>query len=169
MCVRYAGRGQRTRGEGCGDYERDRIGFSDIRASRLNIRLAASRLLPFKSGRRSKIASSSALAAAAERWRLASTITVTVRTPLFKPPWPQRPAMAHRGRRASYHGPPRNRPATGSGAVVHSDDAQPESHAIAAHLGRLLPIPTPGERLHRRLARPLVAVRRSVILLLAVS
>ena len=39
-------------------------GLRDIRVSRLIIRLMASRLLPFKSGRRATIASSSALAVA---------------------------------------------------------------------------------------------------------
>jgi hypothetical protein len=46
-------------------YERDDLsGLRDIRVSRLIIRFMASRLLPFKSGRRAKIASSSALAVA---------------------------------------------------------------------------------------------------------
>ena len=39
-------------------------GLRDIRVSRLKIRLMASKLLPFKSGRRATIASSSALAVA---------------------------------------------------------------------------------------------------------
>jgi hypothetical protein len=44
-------------------YERDDLsGLRDIRLSRLIIRFMASKLLPFKSGRRAKITSSSALA-----------------------------------------------------------------------------------------------------------
>ena len=46
-------------------YERDDSGFTASRVARLMILFAASKLLPFKSGRRAKISSSSALAAAA--------------------------------------------------------------------------------------------------------
>ena len=48
-------------------------GLNDKRASRRNIRLTASMLLPFKSGRRSKISASSALAAFALRGSSVST------------------------------------------------------------------------------------------------
>jgi hypothetical protein len=48
--------------------------LSDSRASRRNTRLTASMLLPFKSGRRSKISASSAVA------------TVAFDVPLLRPP-----------------------------------------------------------------------------------
>ena len=71
-------------------------GLRDIRVSRLIIRLMASRLLPFKSGRRATIGSSSALAVLNARPSVARglpslLLDVASPTPLMQtapgPPW----------------------------------------------------------------------------------